>query len=461
MQYISTRGQAPAVDFKSAILTGLAPDGGLYLPTDWPQFSAAELSALRGAAYPDVAFEVFRRFAGDSISPERLRALLGRAYDDFGHPAVAPLVQIGPKQWVLELFHGPTLAFKDFAMQAIAPLMAHFLAEDGRQMTIVGATSGDTGGAALNAFAGRAGIKVLFLFPKGGVSPFQQDQMLGLCGDNTHVAAVSGSFDDCQRIVKGLFADDTFREAVSLSAVNSINWGRIVAQAVYYFTTCLALDLPDSGVNFVIPSGNFGDIYAGHVARQMGAPIAGLTIATNENDILARAHTTGSYVPTALKPTITPAMDIQVASNFERLLFEFLDHDAAALRRLMADLEQHGGFALPAPALSRFQRAFRASAVSQPACRDRIARTHATTQYVADPHTAVALEAAARLSPERAPQVVLSTAHPVKFNETVTEVLGFCPGPGQAPFSPRPVRSLPDVIANDIATVKARVHALP
>ncbi|MDK3019795.1 threonine synthase [Pseudodonghicola flavimaris] len=460
MQYISTRGQAPAVDFKTAILTGLAPDGGLYLPADWPRFTAAELSALRGASYTDVAFEVIRRFAGDSIAPEQLRTLLAEAYDDFGHPAVAPLVQTGPRQWVLELFHGPTLAFKDFAMQAIAPLMAHFLAQEGREMTIVGATSGDTGGAALRAFAGRAGIRVLFLFPRGGVSPFQQEQMLELCSETTHVAAVEGNFDDCQRIVKALFADEAFREAVSLSAVNSINWGRIVAQSVYYITTCLALGLPETGVNFVVPSGNFGDIYAGYVARRMGAPIAGLTIATNENDILARVHATGRYAPTALTPTITPAMDIQVASNFERLLFDLLERDPAALCQLMAGLDRQGGFTLPEAALARFRAGFGAEAVGQQACRDRIAATHSATRYVADPHTAVALEAAARTPAGRAPQVVLSTAHPVKFNETVTEVLGFCPGPGQAPFAPRAAGARPEEIANDIEAVKARVRAL-
>ena len=458
MRYVSTRGQAPAVDFRAALLGGLAPDGGLYLPAAWPVFSRQELEALRGAPYARVAFEVIRRFAGDSIAADTLREVLEQAYGDFGHPAVAPLVQTGPDRWILELFHGPTLSFKDFAMQAIAPLMAHVLAEEGRAMTIVGATSGDTGGAALQAFRDLPGVRVVFLFPQGGVSPYQQDQMLGLCGDNTHVAAVDGNFDDCQRIVKALFADAAFRDAVSLSAVNSINWGRIVAQVVYYVTTCLALGLPERGVRFTVPTGNFGDIYAGHVARRMGLPVAGLTIATNENDILARVHATGQYRPEGLRRTVTPAMDIQVASNFERLLFDLLGEDAGQLRQLMTALEQTGGFVLPQSALAALRQGFAAEAVDQPACLAQIAAFHARTGYVADPHTAVALTAAARRGAEGGAEVTLATAHPVKFNETVTQVLGACPGPGGLPHRPSAPQGAPVLVANSVDAVKSIVN---
>lgn len=460
MQYISTRGQAPAVDFKTALLTGLAPDGGLYIPAEWPRLTPADLAALRGAPYAEIAFEVFRRFTGDSIDAAVLRRLLAGAYDGFGHPAVAPLVQTGPSDWILELFHGPTLAFKDFAMQAIAPLMAHFLAADGRAMTIVGATSGDTGGAALHAFAGLPAVKLLFLFPDGGVSAFQQDQMMGLTGPNTHVAALEGNFDDCQRLVKQLFADTGFRDEVALSAVNSINWGRIVAQTVYYIAACLALGLPEAGVAFTVPTGNFGDIYAGHVARRMGAPISRLTIATNDNDILTRAHATGQYRPLALQKTLTPAMDIQVASNFERLLFDLLDRDAARLRTLMTSLDRTGGFDLPAAALAAFRDRFGAEAVGRRACTAQIAATHRTAHYVADPHTAIGLAAAARQDRGAAPHVTLATAHPVKFNETVREVLGFCPGPGGAPYLSGPAATAPQILRNDPAAVKTLVRGL-
>lgn len=461
MLYISTRGQAPAVDFKTALLAGLAPDGGLYIPAEWPRLSTADLATLRGAPYAEVAFEVFRRFTGDSIEAETLRRLLAGVYDGFGHPAVAPLVQTGPNAWILELFHGPTLAFKDFAMQAIAPLMAHFLAEEGRGMTIVGATSGDTGGAALHAFAGLEAVKVLFLFPQGGVSPFQQDQMMGLTGPNTHAAALAGNFDDCQRLVKQLFTDTAFRDEVALSAVNSINWGRIVAQAVYYITACLALGLPEGGVSFTVPTGNFGNIYAGHVARRMGAPISRLTIATNDNDILARTHATGQYRPLALQKTITPAMDIQVASNFERLLFDLVGRDAAQLRAMMTALDSTGGFDLPAAALTAFRDQFGAEAVGQETCTAEIAATHRTAAYVADPHTAVGLAATARQATGTAPHVTLATAHPVKFNETVRAALGFCPGPGGAPHLPGPAATAPQVLPNDPEAVKTLVRSLP
>ena len=358
MKYISTRGTAPILTFKQALLVGLAEDGGLYVPESWPAFTPDEISDFRGKPYSHVAFEVMRRFVDGEIPDKALKTMINEAYATFHHPAVTPLVQVGANTWMLELFHGPTMAFKDVAMQILARLMDYVLQENNKTLTIVGATSGDTGGAALAAFAGRENIDIFFMFPQGRVSAVQQRQMTTLRCKNTHAIAIDGSFDDCQNMVKAMFSNAGFRDKLRLSAVNSINWGRIMAQTVYYFTAAANLGAPDKAVSFTVPTGNFGDIYAGYVAQQMGLLIDRLVIATNENDILARALNIGRYELQGVKPTITPSMDIQVSSNFERLLFAASGNKPEAVRAMMAGLRQSDGYDLPKNILAFIRAGF-------------------------------------------------------------------------------------------------------
>ena len=313
MRYISTRGQAAAFSFNEALLAGLASDGGLYVPAAWPKLSFDEIRSFRGKSYAEVDFAVMSPFVGGEIDDVDLQQMIEEAYATFHHPAVTPLVQMGPNDWLLELYHGPTLAFKDLAMQILARLMDHVLTERGERLMIAGATSGDTGGAALEAFKTCDGIETFFMFPDGKVSDFQRRQMTTVGADNCHALAIDGSFDDCQTMVKDMFANQAFASRVKLSAVNSINWGRVMAQVVYYFTAATALGAPEQKVSFTVPTGNFGDIYAGYVAKQMGLPIDRLVIATNENDILARTLATGNHKLGSVKATITPSMDIQIS----------------------------------------------------------------------------------------------------------------------------------------------------
>src|SRR5690606_18457133 len=345
MHYVSTRGRAPVLGFSDAVLTGLAADGGLYLPEVWPQVSASEIAAYANRPYAEVAFDIISRFTEGEVAPETLRGIVEEAYATFRHPSVTPIVEIGPGHFILELFHGPTLAFKDVAMQFLARLMDHILSERGARATIVGATSGDTGSAAIEAFRGRDNIDIFIMHPQNRTSEVQRRQMTSVADANVHNVAIQGTFDDCQKLLKDLFSNPRFREEVKLSGVNSINWGRIVAQIVYYFTAAVALGSPHRRVTFVVPTGNFGDIFAGYAARRMGLPIETLVIATNSNDILARTLETGRYEVATVTPTISPSMDIQVSSNFERLLFEALGRDPEALGRLMAGLGQSGSFA--------------------------------------------------------------------------------------------------------------------
>ncbi|HOV04566.1 MAG TPA: threonine synthase, partial [Kaistiaceae bacterium] len=352
MKYVSTRGNAPKLGFADVLLAALARDGGLYVPESWPQLAPEEIADLAGRPYAEVAFRVIQPFVGGEIADADLKRMIDEAYATFRHPAVTPLVQVGPNDWLLELFHGPTLAFKDVAMQLLARLMDHVLAARGARATIVGATSGDTGGAAMEAFRGRAATDVFILHPHERVSPVQRRQMTTLGDPNVHALALKGNFDDCQAQVKAMFNHHAFRDRLHLSGVNSINWARIVAQIVYYFTAAVALGAPRRPVAFTVPTGNFGDIFAGYVALRMGLPIARLVIATNVNDILARTLETGRYETRGVVATTSPSMDIQVSSNFERLLFEALGRDAASLRGLMASLAQSGRFDIPAPALA-------------------------------------------------------------------------------------------------------------
>ncbi|MER8578633.1 threonine synthase [Mesorhizobium sp. M1423] len=419
MQYVSTRGEAPALGFSDAVLAGLARDGGLYLPSAWPNFSAAEIRAMRGLAYPDLAIRVLSPFLSGEIVAPVFERLVREAYATFRHEAVCPLVQSGPNSFVLELFHGPTLAFKDVAMQLLARLMDHVLAERDQRATIVGATSGDTGGAAIDAFAGRNRTDIFVLFPHGRVSPVQQRQMTTSTAANVHALAIEGNFDDCQGLVKDMFNDHGFRDRVSLSGVNSINWARIMAQIVYYFSSALSLGAPDRPVSFTVPTGNFGDIFAGYAAKKMGLPIERLIIATNDNDILARTLATGEYRMKGVFSTTSPSMDIQVSSNFERLLFEASGRDASTVRRYMNGLKQSGAFTIEAGEIAKIRSEFDAGRATMDEVAATIRTTLAVSGYLLDPHTAAAVHVAAGKAAGGVPMVVLGTAHPAKFPAAV------------------------------------------
>ncbi|MER8633212.1 threonine synthase [Mesorhizobium opportunistum] len=427
MQYVSTRGEAPALGFSDAVLAGLARDGGLYVPREWPQFSPSEIRAMRGLAYPDLAIRVLSPFLGGEIPAPVFERLVREAYATFRHEAVCPLVQIAPNTFVLELFHGPTLAFKDVAMQLLARLMDHVLAERDQHATIVGATSGDTGGAAIDAFAGRSRTDIFILFPHGRVSPVQQRQMTTSTAQNVHALAIEGNFDDCQGLLKDMFNDHGFRDRVALSGVNSINWARIMAQIVYYFSSALSLGAPDRPVSFTVPTGNFGDIFAGYAAKKMGLPIERLVIATNDNDILARTFETGEYRTKGVFATTSPSMDIQVSSNFERLLFEASGRNASTVRRYMAGLKQSGAFTIETQEITGMRTEFDAGRADMDQVAATIRSTLAASNYLLDPHTAAAVHVAAGRPAGAVPMVVLGTAHPAKFPAAVEAASGIHP----------------------------------
>jgi threonine synthase len=427
-RYISTRGEAPVLGFCDVMLTGLARDGGLYVPETWPQLSAAAIAGFFGRPYWEVAVDVIRPFAAGEISDADLGRMAIEAYATFRHPAVAPLTQSSPSQFILELFHGPTLAFKDVAMQLLARLMDHVLEQRGQRTTIVVATSGDTGGAAVEAFAGRSNVDLVVLFPNGRISDVQRRMMTTTGAANVHALAVEGNFDDCQAIVKGLFNNHAFRDAVALSGVNSINWARIVAQVVYYFTAAVALGAPARTVDFTVPTGNFGDIFAGYVARRMGLPVRWLRIAANVNDILPRTLKTGIYEVREVHATASPSMDIQVSSNFERLLFEAGHRDAAVVRRLMESLKQSGRFVLPDAMLAAIREDFDAGRADETETAAAIRAAWREAGDLVDPHTAVALAVADRDSSDsKIPNIVLSTAHAAKFPDAVEAACGVRP----------------------------------
>jgi len=427
VKYFSTRGEAPTLDFSEVLLQGLARDGGLYLPETWPELDAKTIASFAGRPYNEVAFEVIRPFVGDCISEPALRTMIDKAYAGFRHPAVTPLVQLGPNRFVMELFHGPTLAFKDVAMQLLGLLMDHVLTERGLRATIVGATSGDTGGAAIEAFRGRERTDIFVLFPDGKVSSVQRRQMTTPVEQNVHALALTGNFDDCQAIVKGMFNHFAFRDRVALSGVNSINWARILAQIVYYFVSGVALGAPHRPVSFTVPTGNFGDIFAGYAAKKMGLPVGRLVIATNVNDILARCLETGRYETRGVTATMSPSMDIQVSSNFERLLSETTGKDGDTVRRMMQQLGQSGSFSIGDPALSEIRATFDAGRSDEKATADRIRTTLAECGYLLDPHTAIGVEVAAHAGPADVPMVVLGTAHPAKFPDAVEAACGVRP----------------------------------
>ncbi|MFZ5743876.1 MAG: threonine synthase [Pseudomonadota bacterium] len=428
MDYISTRGSAPALDFAGATLAGLANDGGLYVPREWPRFSADDIAAMAGLPYAELAARVMQPFVGDSLTPERLRELTTQAYGRFAHKAVTPLKQLDEQHWLLELFHGPTLAFKDVALQLLGLLFEEFLSRGGDPLTIVGATSGDTGSAAIDAVAGRARVEIFMLHPKGRVSEVQRRQMTTVLAPNVHNIAIEGTFDDAQAMVKRMFNDAAMTDRFAIGAVNSINWARLMAQVVYYFAAALQLGAPHRKVAFSVPTGNFGDVFAGYVAAQMGLPIERLIVATNVNDILHRALTTGDYSQGTVTPTAAPSMDIQVSSNFERLLFDLGGRDGKALAAQMAGFE-----ATKAMQLTNAQREGAAALfTSARADPDDMARALRWAWDAAgellDPHTAIGLHAAQVTGIDPAvPVVTLATAHPAKFRDAVERATGHRP----------------------------------
>lgn len=428
MQYVSTRGLAPKLGFEDVVVTGLARDGGLYVPDRWHRLRKESIAAMGGMAFAEIATEIMYPFTGGAVSREALSRMAHDAYETFGHKAVTPLVQIDRNRFVLELFHGPTLAFKDVAMQLLARLMDHVLEKRGARATIVGATSGDTGGAAIEAFRSSSRVDVVILYPHGRVSDVQRRMMTTPGEANVHAVAIDGTFDDCQALVKAMFNDHAFRDRVSLSGVNSINWARILAQVPYYFVAATALGAPHRGVVFSVPTGNFGDIFAGYAAKSMGLPIDRLVIASNTNDILPRAYATGVYDMRQVVATSSPSMDIQISSNFERFLFEANGRDAAAIRAQMGALAQGGRFEIGG-GLNHWREVFDAASASEDEVAAAIRQVKAESAYLMDPHTAcgwVALEK--RTVQADTPQIILSTAHPAKFPDAMEQITGVRPG---------------------------------
>ena len=429
MKYVSTRGDAPPASFLDAVIAGLAPDGGLYVPERWPELTPAEIAAFAGRPYAEVAADIVGRFAGDSIDGAALADICADAYASFDHAAVAPLKQLAPGRFLLELFHGPTLAFKDIALQLLGRLYDHALRAQGRRLTIVCATSGDTGGAAVEAFRGRANVRLVALFPEGRISEVQRRFMTTTGEDNIACLEVRGTFDDCQAMLKAMFRDAQFAAAVDLSGVNSINFARIAAQAVYYFTAAVALGAPHRKVAFAVPTGNFGDAYAGWVAHRMGLPIERIVVAVNSNDILGRALQTGRYQRGEVAATSSPAMDIQAASNFERLYFEATERNALETARAFEAFARVGALDIPPHALADMRALFAGAAVGEAETARTILATLNETGELVDPHTAVGLAAATRIGPAdpATPLVALATAHPAKFPEAVAAAAGVAP----------------------------------
>ena len=458
MRFVSTRGDAPALGFRDVVLAGLAADGGLYVPESWPLLSESAIADLASRPYAEAARRIIGRFVDGEIADSALRKIVDDAYATFRHAAVTPLVQIAPNHFLLELFHGPTLAFKDVAMQFLARLVDHVLAERNERATIVVATSGDTGGAAVEAFRGRERIELAVLFPDGRISAVQRRQMTTAREENVQAIAIEGTFDDAQALVKAMFADAGFRERVRLSAVNSINFGRIAAQVVYYFVAAVALGAPRRPVSFTVPTGNFGNIYAAYAAKRMGLPIERLVVATNVNDILHRAMTSGRYEKRGVQATASPSMDIEVSSNFERLLFEVEGRDAGAVRRLMAGLAQSGAFTLSETAQKIIREIFESGACDEAETAAAIKRTLERSEILVDPHSAIGIGVAEHHL-GRAPMVTLATAHPAKFPDAVEAACGLRP---ELPEWARAILSRKEnyrVLPADLAQVENAVMA--
>ena len=466
MKYISTRGNDGPLGYEEALLSGLARDGGLYLPTSYPRFSDKEIAAMRGLSYAELAGLVMARFTDGEIEADELTAMAADAYASFDDPAVAPLRHLTGDIHVLELFHGPTIAFKDYAMQFLARAFDRALKKNRQHAVIVGATSGDTGSAALEAFKGRDAVDIFILFPDGRVSPVQQRQMTSVVADGAHAVAVSGDFDDCQAVVKALFNDLEFRDQVNLSAINSINWARLMPQIVYYFAAALRLGAPARKVAFSVPTGNFGNVFAGYVAVQMGLPVERLIIASNQNDILPRFFASGAMARETVVPSLSPSMDIQVSSNFERLLFELLDRDGAATATVMQHFAETGQFEVDDSVLARARQLFSAYRLDDAGTLAEIAETAAQSNMTIDPHSAVGVYAARAAHADGTvssdvPIVALACAHPAKFDAAVAKATGVAPAlpPHLADLMQRPERqqhvaATPDAVRSLIMKMK-------
>lgn len=428
MRYVSTRGAAPVLDFEGVLMAGLARDGGLYVPETWPRQTQDFWRALAGLPYHEVAARILTPFVGDCMTEAELAAMTRDAYAGFRHPAVAPLVQMGPDRWMMELFHGSTIAFKDYALQLLGRLFDHFLAKRGRRIAVLGATSGDTGSAAIEACRDRAAIDIFILFPHGRVSDVQRRQMTTVPSQNVHAIAVDGSFDDCQDIVKALFNDHAFRDRVNLAAINSINWARIVAQTAYYAASATAIGAPDRAVTFTVPTGNFGNVFSAYVAKQMGLPINRFLIGTNRNDVISRFFNKGEMRLTPVEPSLSPSMDIQVSSNLERLLFELYDRDGLGLSAAMTEFRAKSLFTLSHDRLAAARATFAAIGVDDEATIATMRRVHEQTGHIVDPHSAIALAATEALGkPSDGPIISLACAHPAKFPDAVKRATGLTP----------------------------------
>ncbi|MGB0901826.1 threonine synthase [Halocynthiibacter sp.] len=458
MKYISTRGQAPELSFEDAMLTGLARDGGLYVPETVPTLTKAEIEDMAGKSYEEIAYRVMRPFVGDSFGDDEFRTLINNAYAGFAHDARAPLKQLAPNHFLLELFHGPTLAFKDFAMQLIGQMFQAALTKRGERVVIVGATSGDTGSAAIEAFKGLDNVDVFIMFPEGRVSEVQRRQMTTPSESNVHALAVKGDFDDCQARLKDMFNDHDFRDEVGLAGVNSINWGRVLAQVVYYFSSAVSLGAPHREVSFTVPTGNFGDIFAGYIAKKMGLPIKDLVIATNQNDILHRTMETGAYTKEGVSPSISPSMDIQVSSNFERALFDAYERDGDAIRSVMNDLSDSGSFTISQGAMEALREQFKSGRVSEEETSATIKDMLPRSGEVLCPHSAIGVRIGDQHLSE-VPMITLATAHPAKFPAAVKDACGVDVGlpAHMADLFDRSERVTP--VANDLDALTSLIRA--
>ncbi|MEO1550630.1 MAG: threonine synthase [Pseudomonadota bacterium] len=457
MRYISTRGTAPELDFEGAMLSGLARDGGLYVPAAWPQLSHQTIAGFADQSYEDVAYHVMRPFIGETFTDTEFREIIARAYAVFGHKARCPLVQLEENHFLLELFHGPTLAFKDVAMQLIGQMFQLALSRSGKRVTIVGATSGDTGSAAIEAFRGLDAVDVFIMYPHGRVSEVQRRQMSTPVEANVHALAIEGDFDTCQARLKDMFNDFAFRDEVGLAGVNSINWARVLAQVVYYFTSAVAVGAPHRAVSFCVPTGNFGDIFAAYVAKRMGLPVDRLIIATNQNDILHRTLVSGAHETHGVSPSISPSMDIQVSSNFERLLFDAYDREGPAVAQLMDALKTQGRFDLSQGALARLREKFDSGRASEDETLAWITRARDAYAEVLCPHSAIGVKVASEHK-GTAPMITLATAHPAKFPAAVEQATGLHPALPErmADLYARPERITP--LPDDLKVIEDHIR---
>ncbi|MBL8629422.1 MAG: threonine synthase [Rhodospirillaceae bacterium] len=459
MRYISTRGRAPELGFDDVLLAGLATDGGLYVPAVWPTFTKDEWAAMAALDYAGLAARIIAPFVKGSVIEKQIGEITKAAYAGFTHKAVAPLVQLDTNLWSLELFHGPTLAFKDYALQLVGLLFDHVLKARKSRITVVSATSGDTGSAAIEACKDRDAVDIFIMHPAGRVSDVQRHQMTTVLSKNVHNIAVAGTFDDCQNLVKDMFADSRMRGDLNLSAVNSINWARIMAQVVYYAWAALRLGAPHKEIAFAVPTGNFGNVFAGYVARKMGLPIAKFAVGSNKNDILTRYFETGAMTANGVVPTLSPSMDIQISSNFERLLFDVYDNDGAAVTSLMDRFKQSGEYSVDAKVHARILQMFSGTRLDDNGIKRVIKETHTATGYVLDPHSAIGVAAAqAAKLPVGTPVVAMATAHPAKFPDAVQSAMGQRPAlpPHLADLLTREERFT--TLPNDLDQIKAYVR---